>query len=83
MANTVRLSMDIPQEDHMYLKLASTKLGLSIKEFVLRTMNKEIDNLEDDWLSEEAAVIIKEIDEGKRKTISWDEMEKRLANVQD
>jgi predicted DNA-binding protein len=81
MANTVRLSINVPQEEHMYLKLAATKLGLSMKEFIIKTMNKEIDELEDKWLSEEASVILKEIDEGKRKTISQEEFDRRMKNV--
>lgn len=45
-----RLSFDMSQEDHKYLKMCCAKLGVSIKEFVIRATNEKVATCEDGWL---------------------------------
>lgn len=47
---TQRLSFDIDQEEHKYLKMCCAKLGVSIKDFLTNAMNEKIESYEDEWL---------------------------------
>ncbi len=47
---TTRISIDINEEDHKYLKMCCAKLGVSIKEFVLEAVQEKIKYYEDEWL---------------------------------
>ena len=48
----VRLSIEIPESEHKYLKMCCTKLGISMKEFVLKATIERVDLHEDDWMIE-------------------------------
>lgn len=45
-----RLSFDMSVEDHKYLKMCCAKLGISIKEFIIRATNEKVGAYEDEWL---------------------------------
>lgn len=74
----VRFSMDMPADEHMYLKIASAKLGISMHDFTLQAIENRLTELEDEIIAIEAAQMIKDIESGKEETISWDEMKKRI-----
>jgi|GEM_PF-4990795 len=50
---TLRISVDIDQEDHRYLKLCCVKLGVSIKDFVVQSVRQKVEEAEDGWLFNE------------------------------
>lgn len=74
-----RLTLDMTPNEHMYLKLASAKVGMSMKKFLLTAAFERIEELEDKWLAEKARETLENIQQGKEKTISLKEMKKRLA----
>jgi hypothetical protein len=45
-----RLSFDMSVEDHKYLKMCCAKLGVSIKEFIIKATNEKVEAYEDEWL---------------------------------
>ena len=78
MKDKSRLTLDMTTEEHMYLKMASAKLGVSMREFLLVAAFKHMEELEDEWLAARARETLDHIQSGKEKVISWDEMKKRL-----
>jgi len=46
----VRLSLELPESEHKYLKMCCVKLGISIKEFVLSAAISRLDEQEDEWM---------------------------------
>lgn len=74
-----RLTLDISKDEHMYLKMSCAKLGVSMKDFMLRSALDKIEDLEDKWLAEEADKIVEDVKSGKDKMISWEEMKKRIS----
>lgn len=79
MRDKSRLTLDMTTEEHMYLKMASAKLGISMREFLLLAAFARMEELEDEWLAERARETLENIQAGKEKTISWDEMKKRIV----
>lgn len=71
-----RLTVDMSSEEHMYLKMACAKLGVSMREFLLYSAFEKMEEIEDDWLAERARETLKNIESGKEKAISWKEMKK-------
>ena len=45
-----RLSFDMSVEDHKYLKMCCAKLGVSIKDFIIKATNEKVEAYEDEWL---------------------------------
>lgn len=45
-----RLSFDMSVEDHKYLKMCCAKLGVSLKEFIIKSINEAVYAQEDEWL---------------------------------
>ncbi len=74
-----RLTVDMSPDEHMYLKMACAKLGISMKEFILHSAFEKMNDIEDEWLADRARETLNNINSGKEKAISWDEMKKRLA----
>ena len=74
-----RLTVDMSPDEHMYLKMACAKLGVSMREFILHSAFEKIEEIEDEWLADMARKTLNNIHSGKEKTISWDEMKKRIA----
>lgn len=48
--NKQRLSFDMSVEDHKYLKMCCAKLGVSIKEFIIKAINEKVEFYEDEWM---------------------------------
>lgn len=78
---THRISVDIDEEDHRYLKLCCVKLGVSIKSFVVKSVIEKIDEQEDQWWLEkpETQALLKESAEGTLKTVPFEDVAKELG----
>jgi len=74
-----RLTIDMPTEDHTYLKMASAKLGMSMREFVLEATQKRIEELEDKWLLEKAEETLKRVDSGEEEVVPWNKAKRELS----
>lgn len=48
-----RISVDIDEEDHKYLKMCCLKLGTSIKAFVVGTVLEKVEEYESEWMLNE------------------------------
>ena len=79
MKDKSRLTLDMTQDEHMYLKMASAKLGISMREFLLLAAFERMEEIEDEWLAARARETLENIQAGKEKTISWSEMKKRIS----
>jgi len=79
MKDKARLTLDMSSQEHMYLKMACAKLGVTMKEFLLLAAFERIEEIEDEWLAERARETLANIQSGKEKTISWKEMKKRIT----
>jgi len=78
MKESARLTVDMTPEEHMYLKLASAKVGISMRELVLSATFKMLEELEDEWLAEKAKETLHRIESGKEKTLPWKKVKKRI-----
>lgn len=47
-----RVSIDIDEDEHKYLKMCCAKLGMTIKQFVTRAAIERVDEWEDKWMLE-------------------------------
>lgn len=47
-----RISVDLSEDDHKYLKMCCAKLGMTIKQFVINETLKGVDAYEDKWMLE-------------------------------
>lgn len=74
-----RLTLDMSFEEHMYLKMACAKLGITMREFLLLAAFERIEEIEDEWLAARARETLANVASGKEKTISWKAMKKRVA----
>lgn len=52
MKDKSRLTVDMTPEEHMYLKMASAKLGISMREFLLLAAFERMEEIEDEWLAQ-------------------------------
>ena len=77
----VRLSIMMDENEHKYLKMCCAKLGVSIKDFVVKSVTEQVYAQEDIWWleSEETKALLKNIEEGKVEWISFDDAMKELA----
>lgn len=66
-----RLTVDMSAEEHMYLKMTSAGLGISMKQFILTAAFEKMENIEDAWLAEKAKETLKRLESGEEKTIPW------------
>lgn len=73
-----RLTIDMSVNEHMYLKTACAKLGITMRELLLRAAFEKIENIEDEWLAAKARKTLKDIEEGRDRLVPWDEVKKRL-----
>lgn len=67
-----RLTLDMSVEEHMYLKMTSAGLGVSMKQFILTAAFEKMENIEDAWLAEKAKETLKRIESGEEETIPWE-----------
>lgn len=73
-----RLTIDMSPSEHVYLKTACAKLGITMRELLLRSAFEKIEDMEDEWLARRAKETLNNIKSGKEKLISWDELKKRM-----
>ena len=64
-ANTIRLSFDVPEEEHTLLKIGCAHLRMSIKDFLHGMMLKGLKELE---LNDRLKLSIQQSKEGKVKS---------------
>ncbi|MFZ0565275.1 MAG: hypothetical protein WAM28_03735 [Chlamydiales bacterium] len=74
-----RLTLDMTPDEHMYLKMACAKLGITMREFMLMAAFRQMEEIEDEWLAEKARKTLENIKSGKEKTIPWSSMKKRIS----
>lgn len=79
MSNKSRLTLDMSAEEHMYLKMACAKLGITMKSFLLQSAFEKMQDIEDEWISKKAKDVLEEIRSGKDKTILWSEFKKNIG----
>ncbi len=78
MKDKSRVTVDMTSDEHMCLKMACAMLGVTMKEFLIKSAFKRMEEIEDQWLTERARETLKNIDSGEEKTVSWKEAKKRL-----
>jgi hypothetical protein len=75
MKNMVRLSFDIPENEHMALKMACVRAKISIKDFVHAMILKGIEEFKKDEFKKRLKKSIRQSKEGKARIISLEELE--------
>lgn len=66
--NMVRISFDVPIEEHVMLKMECAQLRIAIKDFLHEMMLKGLKELKEKQLQERLKVSIKQSKEGKIKS---------------
>ncbi len=77
--NMVRLSFDIPEDEHFILKTLCVHARLSIKDFVHAMILKGIQDLKTEEFRKRLKESIRQSKEGKGRVISSDELD-RMVN---
>lgn len=70
-----KVTFDFPAEEYVYLKMACAKQGVSMKDFLTRSVIKSIEEYEDEL----DVLALRRAREEKEVNISWEEAEKRLG----
>lgn len=65
MKSYARLTVDMNQDEHTYLKMASAQLGVTMREFILWAAFKKMAEINDQWLSEKAGETLKRFESQK------------------
>lgn len=78
---TNRISIDIDENEHKYLKMCCVKMGVSIKQFVLDAIINKVDEQEDQWWLEkkETKDLLEKSEKGLLETVSFEDVLKELA----
>jgi hypothetical protein len=66
--NTVRLSFDVPEEEHILLKTGCAQMRIAIKDFLHEMMKKGLQELKEKQLQERLKLSIQQSKEGKVKS---------------
>lgn len=66
--NTVRLSFDVPEDEHTHLKTGCAQLKISMKEFLHENLLKGLKELDEMRLQERLKKSIQQSKEGKVKS---------------
>lgn len=74
--NTVRLSFDIPEDEHLMLKTACVQAKLSIKDFVHEMILKGLHELKKEEFKKRLKQSIQQSKDRKCRVISNDELDK-------
>lgn len=78
MSSKARLTVDMSLQEHSYLKMACAKLGMTMREFMVRASLEKLEQIEDDILAEKAHQILERINAGQEKVFSWKKAKSRL-----
>lgn len=70
-----KVTFDFPANEYVYLKMACAKQGVSMKDFLTRSVIKSIEEYEDEL----DLIALKKTREENEPTISWKEAEKKLG----
>lgn len=70
-----KVTFDFPADEYVYLKMACAKQGVSMKDFLTRSVIKSIEEYENE-LDLQA---LRKAKEENEPNISWEEAEKRLG----
>ncbi|HSX12782.1 MAG TPA: hypothetical protein VLF61_04750 [Rhabdochlamydiaceae bacterium] len=73
-----RLTVDMTPDQHMCVKMASAKLGLSMKDFMISAALQKIEEIEDEWLFKRAQETLKRIESGEEKVVDLETVKRRL-----
>lgn len=78
---TNRISIDIDENEHKYLKMCCVKMGISIKQFVLEAVLNKVDEQEDQWWLEkpETKDLLEKSEKGLLETVPFEDVLKELA----
>ena len=79
---THRISVDIDENDHKYLKMCCVKLGVSIRQFVLEAVIDRVEEQEDKWWLEkpETQELLKKSKDGTLETVDFEEVLRECSN---
>lgn len=66
--HTVRLSFDIPEEEHILLKTGCAQMRIAIKDFLHEMMRRGLQELKEKSLQERLKLSIQQSKEGKVKS---------------
>lgn len=75
---TVRVTVDMPENEHMYLKMACAKLKLSLKDFIIQATEQKIQEVEDEWLALQVDEVKERVKNGEETFTSWEKVKERL-----
>lgn len=73
-----KITVEIPKEEYKYLKMLCKKLHTDIKDFIVKTIIKEIEEIEDQSMYEKANKIMQDIRSGKVNTLPFKEIKQQL-----
>lgn len=79
--NMVRLSFDIPEDEHTMLKTTCAQARLAIKDFVHAVILKGIQDFKEDKFKKRLKESIQQAKEGKTRVISSDELDEMFRNA--
>ena len=61
-----RLTVDMHREEHIYIKIASALLDVSMREFILLATFEKMEKVHDEWLSKKAKEILAQLNPAKK-----------------
>lgn len=76
MRNAVRLSLEVPVEDHIFIKIECAKARISMKDFLEALVLEALKELKDKHLMGRLKKSIQQAKDGKVTTMSLSELEK-------
>lgn len=71
-----KVTFDFPAEEYVFLKMACAKQGVSMKEFLTRSIIKSIDEYEAEL---DAKALSEVTDEDRKNARPWKEIKKELG----
>jgi hypothetical protein len=63
--HTVRISFDVPEDEHVLLKTGCAEMRIAIKDYLHELLRKGLRELQDEKLKENLKLSIKQAKEGK------------------
>lgn len=80
--NMIRLSFDIPEDEHTLLKIACAQAKLAIKDFVHELILRGIQDIKKEEFKKRLKESIQQAKEGKCRAISSDELDEMFKNAE-
>lgn len=82
MKNSVRLSFEVPVDEHIFIKMECAKARISMKDFLHAVVLSGLKTLKEKHLMERLKKSIQQAKEGKVTTMSLSELEKFVEDDQ-